>query len=138
QADRLHARVAELFDQHWPTRVCRGMWPSPDDGVDLPPGAAWSTTSLPFMLHEGRWTIGLELDDGNVDNLEGLRIEIRSPDDQVEHLLVISEAKVGGTAATWEFDQERLKLALSIRIVVDRVAAPARLRMPLSIRLAGP
>jgi hypothetical protein len=135
--EKLHARVVELFDQHWPTRVCRGMWPRTDDGIDVPVGVDWSTTSLPFMLHEGRWRIGIELAAGRVSDLEGLRVEIFSPGEYMQHRLVAEDATVDRRTAAWELDQSELMFALSMRVNVDRVASPVRLRMPLSIRLVG-
>jgi len=136
-ADKLHARVVELFDEHWPTRVCRGMWPSGDDGIYVQDGLAWSTTSLPFMLHQGRWQIGIDLAHGRVHDLEGLRIEIFSPGEYIQHRLVADTATVHGSTVTWEFDQPELMFALCVRVIVDRVSAPVRLRMPLSFRPAG-
>lgn len=132
--DGLRNRTDELYRQHWPTRVCRGMWPGPgSEGVDLEAGATRVVTSLPFMLRPGRWRIGLRLAAGQLDSIGDAEIEISLPGDHVVHHLRYTDAKVDSAGIWWELDQSELMFALSLSLRIGPVAAPVCVAMPLSI-----
>jgi SAM-dependent methyltransferase len=132
----LRRRVAELFDEHWNTRVSRGMWPGPgSEGpmFDSGHGGGRLLSSLPLMLHPGRWTMTVESEDGDLSDLEGLELRVTSPGDHVVHQ-VGRAAGQGGTAA-FTFEQQTLQLALSLELHATSVSGPVRLAMPVSLQV---
>jgi hypothetical protein len=133
----LRARTDELYRAHWPTRVCRGMWPGPGvDAIDFAPGAEQAVASLPFMLATGRWRIGIELAAGTLEDLD-LRIDITAPGGHLVHRLEKSAAATSSASTViWELDQGHLALALSIELHVACVTAPVSVNMPLTIEAA--
>jgi len=135
----LAARVQQLFDAHWNTRVCRGMWSGPDsDGLDLDPDRKQLTvTGLPMMLHPGRWRLTLELIEGALSDLPGLHVDIMAPGDQVMNSLD-DPVEVSDRRISWEFERPNLVFALMIRRTADCVSRPARLAMPISVQPLDP
>jgi SAM-dependent methyltransferase len=128
----LAARVKGLFDQHWNTRVSRGMWPGP--GADEPflGGDGQSRiASLPFMICSGTWTLSLATRDDDAD-LAGMTARIALPGGNALHELGTPEV-VEGRTARWTFHQDALALAVSIEVVAPPTARPAAIVMPVAL-----
>ena len=136
----LRRRVDELYDTHWPTRVCRGMWPGPGaDALAIPAGASGSVaTSLPFPLHEGRWTLTLRVTEGRLEDLSGAELVLTAPGGETFASLSAADGDVSGDGGiTWEFAIPFFLQALVLELRVQRTAAPVALAMPLPIRCVG-
>jgi len=132
----LERRVGELFRSHWPTRVCRAMWPGhPTTELSLTPGRSGLVASgLPFPMHAGEWTLTVDLARGDLAALRGLRVRIVAPGPHLLHDLPVTSA-VTRTArrATWRFVQPSLQLALQLGVDVQHVRRPCSLHMPLEL-----
>lgn len=135
--DALMRRVVEFFDEHWSTRISRGMWPGPGAaGPAVEPGFAGQLcASLPMYLHPQQWELSVTLDEGSWDDLEGFRVDITSPGGHIVHRMEMPAADGQGATRRWTFDQDELMLALSIELHVERVSSPMRVGMP--VRLAA-
>jgi hypothetical protein len=130
----LARRVGELYERHWPTRVSRGMWPGPThDGPSIAPGSTLRVQSLPFMLREGRWALGLQLAEGSTDDVGAVEVRLLLPGGHVVHSLTRDMARVTTDRFEWEFDQPELMFALAISVELAAVRRPVRLAMPLPI-----
>ena len=136
---RLRARVAELYEAHWNTRVCRGLFPaSGANEVALSPGTRGHIgETLPFPLHKGSWTITATLNRGAWSDLEDFRISIVAPGDQLIHDLPAADGRVAGSSLQWHIEQPWLLFALSIKIAIGTVRNEAALALPLDIRFDG-
>lgn len=136
--ESLRTRVVELYAEHWPTRVCRGMWPGPGQPgpVALPGTAGLICESLPMFFRPGRCRITLRLDEGRWEDLQDLRLDITSPGHHLLHRLPAERAERHDGALTWEFDHAELVFALSVELHVGAVDAPVRFHMPLEISAA--
>lgn len=134
--ETLRKRIDQLFQQHWSTRVSRGMWPGP--GFEGPRLAAGTTdvtiASLPLMLHPGRWRAQVQAVEGHLSSLTGLHLAVTAPGGFVIHE-VRDVLPAGATSCAWEFFQEHLQLALSIEIRADKVQEPVQLAMPISLEI---
>ncbi len=134
--ERLRAAVAGLFDDHWDTRVCRGLFPHPGARtLALVPGASGRLAStLPFPLHGGRWSVAATLRSGSWSDARGFRLRVVAPGDHVVHELRLEDAAVEGAVATWHLEQPYLLFALTIEVLAERVVAPCELVLPLQVR----
>ena len=132
---RLRARTKELYESHWNTRICRGLFPAPGaDRMTIQPGDAGSLgTTLPFPLKPGSFELTASLLSGTWEDLEGFRINIVAPVDQVVHQLAVDGATRSGTDLRWTFEQPHLLFATTIDVQVDHVRSPAVLKLPLEL-----
>lgn len=132
-APTLTARCEELYEQHWATRLCRGMWPGPGyDGPLVEAGVATAMESLPFMLRPGRLRVGLRVGSGSVALLTSAELELFLPGGHTVHKFSLADASRDGDELVWEITQTELMFALTMRLVVQASTA-LRLDMPLSI-----
>ncbi len=135
--DALKAAIDHLFASHWDTRISRGMWPGPDsDGVGLPTGGPVTVSNLPIYLHAGRWQLTVHAAAGSLDDLEGLRLEVTTPGGHVVHRLD-DPLERDSVHVTWEFNLSELAFALTLMLRADRVTAPVRLTMPVTLVESG-
>jgi SAM-dependent methyltransferase len=140
--DDVRAEVQRLFDEHWNTRVSRGLFPEPGgDRLRIGPGAGGRIAStLPFPLHGGDWTVSASLLDGDWDSLAGFRLVIMAPPEELVHELTLDAATFDAErrTATWTVRQPYLLFALILHVEVDSVASAAELALPLDIRAPVP
>ena len=136
---RLRVRVKELFEAHWNTRVCRGLFPvSGDSKFSIPAGARGQLgETLPFPLHKGSWTITATLARGEWTDLDNFRLSIVAPGEHLIHELTAANGAVSGSSLRWTIEQPWLLFALSIRLFVDSARADVELALPLDIRFDG-
>ncbi len=136
--DVLRARVDELYARHWPTRVCRGMWPGPSgDLPEFAPGTTTTLRSLPFMLRPGSFTFGLQLEAGDIAELADARLTLVLPGGHAVHDRGLSEASVDSSGVWWSVEQVDLMFALSIELSVTAGDTAVRVAMPLVIEPEG-
>jgi hypothetical protein len=132
---RLRARTKELFETHWNTRVCRGLFPAPGANVRVIErghvGLVGAT--LPFPLKPGPFELKASLLSGSWDDLDGFRIDIVAPIDQVVHQFTADGATRSGAELRWTFDQPYLLFATTIEVHVDHVRSPVGLALPLEL-----
>jgi SAM-dependent methyltransferase len=131
-AAELTTRCVQLYDAHWSTRVCRGMWPGPGSEGPLVDGAS-TFESLPFMLRAGRLRIAMRLAMGATQSLTSAELELFLPGGHTVHRLTLSDAAVHDGEVVWTIDQAELMFALTLRLSVQS-SSPVRIDMPLSIQ----
>jgi hypothetical protein len=135
---QLRARVDELFEAHWNTRVCRGLFPAPGHNLVIARGAHGTIgETLPFPLHKGSWTITAMLARGDWSDLEGFRLSIVAPGDHVVQEFSVADGTVEGASLGWTFEQPWLLFALSIKIDIGRAHDEVELVLPLDVRVDG-
>lgn len=133
--ERLRARIDDLYESHWPTRVSRGLWPGPPaTAVELAAEGSSTLASLPFPLHEGRWRLDLALEAGRLDDLEGLEARLVAPGGMVVAALDVDTAARSDSGVSWQFDVPYFLQALVLEIRIARHRRPARLAMPIGLR----
>lgn len=137
-AAELARRTAELFAEHWPLRMNRGIMANASDVVlQLPVGSSGVVKStLPFLMSPGPWRLSATLARGAWSDISGLRFEIVNPDDTVLHHLAIDSATVKGTTMSWSIDQPFVSFALSLRVIVDHVTGEVALVLPIDLAKA--
>jgi hypothetical protein len=132
----LAARVKALFDQHWNTRVSRGMWPGPGSDEPFLGGDGQShIASLPFMIRPGTWTLSVSTRDEDAD-VAGMTARIALPGGNALHELGTPDV-VEGRTTRWTFHQDALALAVSIEVVAPPTASPATIVMPVALTPDG-
>jgi SAM-dependent methyltransferase len=132
----LAAQVEALFDQHWNTRVSRGMWPGPGSDEPFLGGDGQSRiASLPFMIRPGTWTLSVSTRDEDAD-VAGMTARIALPGGNALHELGTPDV-VEGRTARWAFHQDALALAVSIEVVAPPTARPATIVMPVGLTPDG-
>lgn len=133
---RLRARTKELFEQQWPVRLCRGLFPAPKaDRLPLMPGDAGVVgANLPFPLKAGAVEVTVGLCEGSVSDLAGFRVRFVLPGDVLVRELRAEDALVRGGALTWTFDNPHLLFATTLQLVVDDVLAPVAVRLPIDLQ----
>ena len=134
-SERLRSRTKELYQRHWSTRVCRGLFPVPGgDQLAITPSSSGSVgTTLPFMLKEGTLTITATLLSGVWDDLEGFVIEIAGPDGELLHELRPQDAERNDLSLHWHVQQPKLVFGAKIELRVEAVRSPALLKLPLDM-----
>jgi hypothetical protein len=136
--EALSAAVTQLFQQHWPTRVTRGLFPTPG-ATELPVPAAASGSvgrTLPFPMHAGTWTLTVCLTRGTWRSVTNFVVRILLPDGTPLHTLELGAASIDGPKATWRIEQPYLLFALSIDIGVEATADEIAIDLPLSLSSA--
>ncbi len=135
KSEQLRSRVDELFNQHFSTRVSRGMWPGPGaDGPLVPVGTVGEIcASLPMFLRSGMWRLSVSLDRGSWADLDGFRVDITSPGKHLIQRLDLTTGIIDGDTVTFEFERDVLIFALSIELHVDGVRSPVQVHMPIHI-----
>jgi SAM-dependent methyltransferase len=132
--EALLERAELLYESHWPTRLCRGMWPGPGaPGPTVVPGAPLRIESLPFMLRPGRLRIGLQTAVGDPRNITDATLEISLPAENLVHRLEISDAVADASGIWWEVEQPTLMFALTLVVRINSVSSEVQLKMPLAI-----
>ena len=130
----LAERCEELYDAHWSTRVCRGMWEGPGNDGPLIVGDGESTMeSLPFMLRPGRLRIAMRLNSGSTDSLTSVDLELFLPGGHTVHRHSLADAAIHDGEVVWTLDQTELMFALTLRLDAQ-ASKPVRIDMPLSIQ----
>lgn len=130
-------RCRELYDLHWPTRVCRGMWPGPGHhGPRAEPSQPIEVESLPFMLHPGRFRLTVSLVNGTTNDIDSAELAVWLPGRHNVHLRTLDEADVSSTTVSWEIDHGELMFALTMGLNIS-VANPIEVVMPLDITWLG-
>jgi SAM-dependent methyltransferase len=133
----LACRVEDLYERHWPTRVCRGMWPGPpDDGIDVPADATLMLRSLPFVLAPGRWRLGVRLSSGSPVDIGSVQLDVARPDGEVVHRLTRADARDDENGCTWYIDHEEISFAVSLVLSIRATGRAQRVVMPLTIERA--
>jgi SAM-dependent methyltransferase len=131
--DEVRERCRSLFAEHWPTRVCRGMWPGTGHpGPDVLPGEPVRLESLPFMLHDGRFQITIRPETGDLGSVTDASMELTLPGRHPVRHLGLAEAERSPGTITWEFDQSELMFALTLTVTIAS-SSPFRLAMPIGI-----
>jgi SAM-dependent methyltransferase len=135
EVPRLGARTKELFELHWNTRICRGLFPEPGaDRLELQPGAIGTVGStLPFLLKAGQIELVATLLSGDWNDLEGFRINIVAPGERVPRRLWATDAARTDAELRWIFEQPTLAFAMSIVVEVDAVRSATELKLPLGV-----
>lgn len=135
EVDKLRREVDRLFEEHFSTRVSRGMWPGPGSpGPVVEPGdSGLVAASLPMFLDPGSWRVAVRLDDGRWEDLDDVRVDVTSPGGHLIHRLEVSDAEVEGDERSWVVHHPDLILALSLEIHVGSVSLPARFAMPVDV-----
>ena len=89
----LRKEVDRLFEAHWDTRVCRGLYkPATAHTLILDVGSTGKVGEcFPFPLHEGTWSIVATLERGEWSDVEDFHLQIVSPGDFVVHDLALSD-----------------------------------------------
>jgi SAM-dependent methyltransferase len=138
-ATQLEQRTRQLFAEHWPLRVNRGIMANADDVVlPLPSGSRGVVkTTLPFLMSPGVWTLSATLASGNWSDISGLRFDIVLPGDEVLHHLAMESAAVQGDTLSWSIEQPFVSFALCLRIMLDDVIADAALVLPIELGWSG-
>lgn len=126
----LDRRLAELFAQHWPTRVSRGMFPAV--GRALPAARHLVASTLPFPLRPGTWDVTVRLAVGSWDQVDQLLLTISPPGGGPIHTLTLADAHRDGAARTWRFEQPHLLFALVAQLTVEARAEIA-IAFPLEV-----
>lgn len=135
QVDALTERVAQLYDEHWSTRVSRGMWPGPGSrGPMVTSGhTGLICESLPMFVQPGNYRLTVSLDEGEWADLVDFRVDITSPGHHLIHRLSAAEGVTDGGSISWEFERDELIFALSLELHVSSVTGPVRIHMPVRI-----
>jgi hypothetical protein len=134
-ADRLRRRVNELFEQHWPLRMNRGIMANAGDVVlPLPRGSRGVVKStLPFLMGPGEWKLSATLASGAWSDISGLSLDIVTADETVLHRVEFASATIENDTASWTIQQPFVSFALSLRIVVDDVNGDVALALPIQL-----
>jgi SAM-dependent methyltransferase len=134
-SSRLRSRAKELFENHWNTRVCRGLFPEPGaDRLAIAPGSAGSVgKTLPFLLKQGALDVTATLLSGSWDDLRGFAIDIVSPGGDLLHHLTPETAEDRNAALHWSVDQGQIVFGATIDVRVELVRSPVQLQLPLEV-----
>jgi SAM-dependent methyltransferase len=131
-ADALLRRTRELYERHWPARVCRGMWPATAPALAV--SGRSSVRSLPFLLPPGRYELVVDVD--TPEAVDELVVELLEPDNTVLHVLTPSTSS-SERPWVWHFEHAANSFATGIR--VDLVASGAvSVAMPLRLTRVDP
>ena len=133
--DELVAASERLFWQHWPTRIGRGMWDGPTPGTVLIPAGAEGVvaSTLPFIFAAGDWTMGFCVEGDSTTLNNEFEVQMVDAAGTPVHVLPIDQATRSQARLTWNFTQEELAFATSIRIVGRRPVNDVVLSMPFDL-----
>jgi SAM-dependent methyltransferase len=132
--DALMRHIDALFAKHWPTRICRGMWPGPGHhSTRLDPAASTTIRSLPVYLRAGTTTFTMRLSSGHIPDLGDWHVTLTGPGGEVlGDARPVAEST--GTAATWAFELPQLAFAASVGIHAPELKSQVEIEMPLDVR----
>jgi SAM-dependent methyltransferase len=134
RVDELVARTRELFDQHWPTRVSRGLFAhSSSTAINFAAGGPQSFETLPFYLPAGRTTLRVTLGHGDLSALTNFRVELFTPGPHTFRALPPEAAHRDGDSLEWTVELDDLVFAVALRISCEAANSPVSLALPLEI-----
>ena len=132
----LRTRSKQIFDQHWDTRINRGLFPSPGSKqLEVAAGSVGRLgETLTFPLKAGPVELTVALANGSWDDLGGFRVDLVTPGDFVVRHLPIADAIRTDKTLSWSFDQPELTFTVAAQFIVDSVSAAAAIALPFHLK----